>query len=323
MKKKLLGIIMILCLIISTCSLVACNNTNDPPEGGAWWAQAKVTGGTATLTFTSETEWKLDCKGAFFSDDWNPWQSGTYRFAGEVGKSTLYMTATKQSPNTFIKDKAVGEEASYEPTDGVYTIVFDVNGSDAAFSLKPPQDGTKPGGDSISEPCTNHVDNNCDGVCDNEGCDETVTIAHVDEKNNETGANGADGKCDKCGNNMPSQPSAPTLLLTMNATDAATTMAAELKLYQNNTFDFVLPMMGGKVFGGRWESSDPTGQNPLAPLTLTVDSTGSPVVGETITVTITPAQDYSSMTYTCHVDYVVPETITMDFDFTGTFVINA
>lgn len=311
MKKKMLAIVLALCLIAMTCVLVACDPTEEPPEGGAWWAQASVTGGTATLTFTSDTEWKLDCKGAFLLDEWNPWQSGTYRFEGEVGKSTLHMTATKQSPNTFIKDKEVGEEATYEPTDGVYTIVFDVNGSNATFSFQPPQDGIRPGGDS-QDVCTNHVDNNCDGECDNAGCDEAVAVNHVDEDEN--------GKCDKCGNDMPN---AKVLLLTMTATDANTQMGAELKMYQNGTFDFDLPNMGGIVFGGTWASSDTTGQNPMAPLTLTVDSTGSPVVGETITVTITPSQDYSYMTYTCHVDYVVPETITMAFDFTGTFVVNA
>lgn len=37
-------------------------------------------------------------------------------------------------------------------------------------------------------------------------------------------------------------------------------------------------------------------------------------------LTITPAADYSSMIYSCHVDYVVPDTITMAFGFTGTFL---
>lgn len=321
-KKKILGIILALCLAISTCALVACNN-DPPPEGGAWYAQAKISGGTATLTFTSDTEWKLDCKGAFLSDDWNPWQSGTYKFDGKPGASALHMTATKESPNTFIKDKEVGEEATYEPKDGIYTIVFDVNGKDSTFSFKPPQDGTKPDG-TVPDVCTNHVDNNCDGVCDNEGCDETVAINHVDVKNNETQAEGSDGKCDKCGENMPIEQE-KHVLVTMNATDTATTMAAEIKMYADGTFDFVLPSMVGKAFGGTWASTDSTGANPLADITLTVDNTGSPVVGETITVTITPNVDYSVMTYSCHIDYVVtqPYAITMNFDFTGTYTVNS
>ena len=134
----------------------------------------------------------------------------------------------------------------------------------------------------------------------------------------------SDGKCDNCGEDMPEEPSEPEepeLMLTMTATDAATTMTAKIEMYDDNTFAFILDMMGGKVFGGTWASSDTTGQNPMAPLTLTADETGRAVVGDTITVTITPSADYSSMTYTCHVDYVVPDTITMAFDFTGTFLV--
>lgn len=311
-KKKILGIILALCLVISTCALVACNN-DPPPEGGAWYAQAKISGGTATLTFTSDTEWKLDCKGAFLSDDWNPWQSGTYKFDGKPGASALHMTATKESPNTFIKDKEVGEEATYEPKDGIYTIVFDVNGKDSTFSFKPPQDGTKPDG-TVPDVCTNHVDNNCDGVCDNEGCDETVAINHVDVKNNETQAEGADGKCDTCGNDMPAQKSIQVTL----STDALG--GGAINLYSDKTFDFCLTY-GGKILEGTWASSN--AENLAAPLTLTVDkstlangATESPV-GDTLTVNI-DASAYPVITYTCSANYdataggqgVVPMTFT-------------
>ncbi len=288
MRKKLLGIIVAMCLIISTCALVACNKTSDPPEGGAWYAQAKVSGGTATLTFTSDTEWKLDCKGAFLSDSWNPWQSGTYKFDGKPGTSTLHMTATKESPNTFIKDKAVGEEATYEPTDGVYVIVFDVNGDDTTFNLKPPTDGTKPDGSSAPEGCTNHVDNNCDGVCDNEGCNEAVAINHVDAN--------SDGKCDKCGNNMPAEKTVQ-VALTTDALGGGT-----INLYTNNTFDFNLTY-GGKILEGTW-----TLAQTQTEITLTVDKTTilgggteSPI-GDTVTVTADATQ-YPYIEYTCSVNY--------------------
>lgn len=249
MKKTFLGIIMAFFLIVSTCALAACGGKNDPPEGGAWWAKASVSGGTATLTFTSDTEWKLECHGAFLSDDWNPWQSGTYSFDGKPGVSNLRMTATKESPNTFIKDKAVGEEATYEPTDGVYSIIFDVNGKDTMFSFQPPQDGTKPDGSSAPEVCTNHVDNNCDGVCDNEGCDETVAINHVDANN--------DGKCDKCGNDMP------TLDVKVQATLSAenSTIKAKIELKNNNTWTLSMCYYGDAYTpsaDGRWSMNTQT-----------------------------------------------------------------
>lgn len=178
MRKKSVLILVALCLVASMLALVACNdNDNTPPEEGAWFAKTEIMSGTATatLTFVSDTEWKLDCDGAFLSKDWNPWQSGTYSFEGKAGESTLHMTATKESENTFIKGKSVGKEATYQPENGVYTIVFTINGDDATFQLKPPTNGTKPSGDSEKEePCTEHVDENKDGKCDKCGADVEV-----------------------------------------------------------------------------------------------------------------------------------------------------
>ena len=110
------------------------------------------------------------------------------------------------------------------------------------------------------------------------------------------------------------ETAAPVVVLT--ATDAQTTMTAEIELFTDGTFNFCLDMMGGRVFGGTWASTDPA--NFLAPVTLTPDETGAAVIGNAVTVTLTPDASYSVITYGCHVDYVVPGAISMSFDFTGT-----
>ena len=110
---------------------------------------------------------------------------------------------------------------------------------------------------------------------------------------------------------MPSEEA--QRLVVMTATDAAASMDAEIEIYSDNTFGFNLSFMGGRVFGGTWQSSDPS--NVMAPVTLTVDDTGKGVVGETITVNISLEGD--KVKYTCRVDYVVPGTIELHFDFVG------
>ncbi len=118
-------------------------------------------------------------------------------------------------------------------------------------------------------------------------------------------------------------PTAPEVLVSMTATDATSYTEAGIELYNDQTFAFLIG--GKKVFGGTWVSTDTTGQNPMAPLTLTVDDTGKGVIGETVTVAIAPTapDDYTAFTYSCHVNYVVPDTITMSFDFTGEYAVSA
>ncbi len=236
MRKKLFGIILAICLVISTCSLVACGG-NKPPEGGLGYAKASISGGTATLIFDSKTEWKLEVTGgAWFKDEWNPWQKGTCKFDGKVGESTLHMTATKESENTFIKDKAVGEEATFEPIDGVYTIVFSINNSDTTFQFKPNEQGDE------QEPCTEHVD-----------------------------TNPADGKCDKCGEDMPSKK---TVSASLKA--AAEGKDARIDLFTDNTWEVLISYYAGgeymHVGGGTWAHVDPAAYNYNIVLTVTDDA---------------------------------------------------
>lgn len=120
--------------------------------------------------------------------------------------------------------------------------------------------------------------------------------------------------------NEDETPVAPDKVTSLTATDAATTMQAAIDLYDDQTFAFMLS--GEKAFGGTWAFIDT--ENMMAGIILTVDETGAPVIGDTVTVTIAPKTpgDYTVFTYSCHVDYIVPNTITMSFDFTGEYAVS-
>lgn len=316
---SIVGVIVIAAAI--TLGVLLTRKPADPPaqEGAIYQTESKIiwsgVAGVAYISFEYVEEpetieedslygyvFKVMADGSTDVNKCTPWLTGKWELEednGTFGKLTLTAAWDNNDGNaTKLTGATSGEPKTYSLEDGEYKIGVSFSaGADLTFTLDPVAD--KIGGTETPEkpetPCKEHID--------------------ADK----------DGKCDKCGEDMPKdpvEPEEPALMLTMKATDATTTMTAEIEMYDDNTFAFILDMMGGKVFGGTWASSDTTGQNPMAPLTLTVDSTGSPFVGNTITVTITPAEDYSSMTYTCHVDYVVPDTITMAFDFTGTYVIS-
>lgn len=120
--------------------------------------------------------------------------------------------------------------------------------------------------------------------------------------------------------NEDETPVAPDKVTSLTATDAATTMQAAIDLYDDQTFAFMLS--GEKAFGGTWAFIDT--ENMMAGIILTVDETGAPVIGDTVTVTIAPKTpgDYTVFTYSCHVDYVVTQ-VTMSFDFTGEYAVSA
>ena len=315
-KKKALiitlSIVGVLVIAIAiTCIVLFTRDPETPPEGGentvyqtqpeSFWQSF----GSGYMSFDIIEEPAEPVEGelygnvfkvyAFNEGEWQAWLLGTWEMSEDETILTLTATWDENNSNaTKLTDATSGEPKVYTASEGKFSIGVTYPGMDGqvTFTLDPVADKVGEG-ETPKPPCTEHVDAN------------------------------SDGKCDNCGETMPAEtPEEPDLMLTMTATDAATTLTAKIEMYDDNTFTFILDMMGGKVFGGTWASSDATGQNPMAPLTLTVDEIGSPVVGETITVTITPAADYSSMTYTCHVDYVVPDAIMMAFDFTGTFSVS-
>lgn len=274
MRKKLVGLLMlVMCLVLSLGAFAACNNTPDKPEGGSWtcYSENKIWTKNLMLKFEDEETFKV-----YSGSD--QWIVGKYKFEKNPGTSTL----TLWGADVAIPDVEKDGEKTYEPIDGVYTIEFDHGaGGKSKFLFQPPQDGTKPGqgGEQPNPPCDTHVDEN------------------------------KDGKCDKCGEDMPNAPSEKTTMLTLNG-KGNMLPEASIVVYSDNTFDFNIPYVGGKVFGGTWVQESVT-----SPIILTVDDAGKAAVGETIEITF--SGDYPNINYVCSVNYAISEGVTDTLNFSG------
>lgn len=133
---------------------------------------------------------------------YSSWLTGTWSLEEENGTyKDLILTATWDDTaenQTTLADAESGVAKTYGLKDGKYTIGVNLPSAGTIdFTLDPVED--KVGGDEKpEEPCTEHVDEN------------------------------SDGKCDNCGADMPETPvipEEPELLLTMTATDETTAMA--------------------------------------------------------------------------------------------------
>lgn len=296
MKKYLLAGLASLCLATSVAGLTACSSCNpQAPEAqdGTLYQTSVETFwmgvGKAYITFENGSDGYVFNVNVDSGSGYSSWLTGEWSLV-EGGSLTLKAEWDANAENpTYLADAESGVAKEYTLAEGVYTIGVNLPSAGVVnFELDPVAD--KVGEGETPEPelpeCTEHKDEN------------------------------GDGKCDVCGENMPNEGGEDAeLLVTLSATDSATSMEAEIQLYNDNTFDFNLAFMGGKVFGGTWESTDAS--NYLAPVTLTVDEIGAAAVGQTITMYVEYVGGEHPVKYSCHVDYVVPGTIEMSFDFTG------
>ena len=300
MKKKFfLAGLTSLCLACSVAGFAACApDAPEAQEGTIYQTGVEtfwVGVGKAYMTFEYAEEPESPEEGAIYGyvfnvnvdagDGYSSWLAGSWELSEDESALTLTATWEEGDNSTYLADATSGQAKTYTATDGEFTIGVNLPSAGTInFTLNPETDkvGDEQTPEEPEEPeCTEHVD--ADG----------------------------NGKCDNCGEDMPSEEA--QRLVVMTATDAAASMDAEIEIYSDNTFGFNLSFMGGRVFGGTWQSSDPS--NVMAPVTLTVDDTGKGVVGETITVNISLEGD--KVKYTCRVDYVVPGTIELHFDFVG------
>lgn len=314
MKKKILTICIIASLVIAALSFAACND--DPPaakEGTMYQSEIEsfwfgVGKAYITLDYIPEPSEPVEGEkyGYLFNvnvdagDGYTSWLNGTWSINSKGNELTLTATwdANAENPTT-LADAESGVAKSYTAKDGVFeikvnipsagTITFEVSKVSESDEVIGDKEDTTPSGDDQTPSGDSDEEQTPSGDTTTSGdiSDDDDTSGDVTEK---------------------------TPIVTMTATDANTFMTAEIKLYEDNTFAFLLS--GSEIFGGTWAYSQAS--NPMSPVTLTFDATGSPVVGQTATVTNTPSQDYTSFTYTCSIDYVVPDTITMHFDFVGT-----
>ncbi len=327
-KKKLIIILSVVGVIVLAAviaiAVIFTREPEAPPaakegviyqtEPETFWANT----GSGYMTFENIPEPAEPVEGELYGQvfkvwalndgEWQDWLSGTWEMNADKTELTLTATWDESDGNaTKLRDAESGVAKIYTAEDGKFYIGVNYPGGafgEVTFTLDPVAD-------QVGEVTDNDGNGNVDEDKDNNDDQGEVTppcTEHVDSNN--------DGKCDNCGETMPIVSTEP--IVTLTATDATTTATAEIELFMDGTFNFnvyLAPYMDGKVFGGTWASTE-TG-NFVAPVTLTPDATGAAVIGNNITVTLTPNSDYSVITYTCHVDYIVPDAISMAFDFTG------
>ena len=265
MKKKLLGLLMlVMCVVLSLGVLAACNNTPEKPEGGSWtcYSENKIWTKNLTLKFEDSETFKV-----YSGSD--QWIEGKYKFAKDPGTSTL----TLWNADVAIPGIEKNGEKTYEPVDGVYTIEFDHgSGGKSKFLFQPPQDGTKPGEETNQPkpPCDTHIDAN------------------------------KDGKCDECGADMPKEEAKVQVAMTAKASveipNVMTVNAdAKLDLYDDNTWvmyiktdadpsvtDFIVAAKGTfttdtTTYASTLTVSEQTNANSLpATITVNCDASGYP-----------------------------------------------
>lgn len=288
MKKKLLGLFMlVMCVVLSLGVLAACNNTPEKPEGGSWtcYSENKIWTKILTLKFEDSETFKV-----YSGSD--QWIEGKYKFAKDPGTSTL----TLWNADVAIPGVEKNGEKTYEPVDGVYTIEFDHgSGGKSKFLFQPPQDGTKPGEETNQPkpPCDTHIDAN------------------------------KDGKCDECGADMPKEEAKVQVAMTAKASveipNVMTVNAdAKLDLYDDNTWimsiktdadpsvtDFIVAAKGTFTTDTTTYAS-----------TLTVcEQTNANSLPATITVNC-DASDYPKLAYNANVAYI-SNGLTLNFSFSN------
>lgn len=287
MKKKLLGLFMlVMCVVLSLGVLAACNNTPEKPEGGSWtcYSENKIWTKILTLKFEDSETFKV-----YSGSD--QWIKGKYKFAKDPGTSTL----TLWNADVAIPGVEKDGEKTYEPVDGVYTIEFDHgSGGKSKFLFQPPQDGTKPGEETNQPkpPCDTHVDAN------------------------------KDGKCDECGADMPKEEAKVQVAMTAKASveipNVMTVNAeAKIEIYDDNTWVMYIKTDADPTNLDYQKAASGTYTNTQTEMTLTrteLTVQGSEMA-EAINVSVDPT-GYPTIAYSATVTYT--NVMAFEFSFTGT-----
>ncbi len=343
-KKKILIIVLSIVGAIAiavgvTLAVLLTRKPDKPPvkEGAIYQTESKIiwsgVAGVAYMSFEYIEEPETPEEGQLYgyvfkvmadgSTDVNKctaWLSGKWELEENNGTyGTLKLTATWDNSNsdaTKLTGATSGETKTYTLDGGVYKIGVSFSaGANLTFTLNPANKLSEGGTNKPNEPCTQHVDNNCDGVCDNEGCDETVAINHIDVKNNETQANGADGKCDKCGANMPTTAQVQ-LSLKDTKTSGQVTAYGKLELMTNNTWVISIAYVEGgdytKTASGTWAMAQ-----DYSKITLTVtEDTANALANDTYDMAV-DASDTSNILYSVEMSTTIPQVGSLNFAFSN------
>lgn len=234
MKKKFfLAGLTSLCLACSVAGFAACA----PDAPGAQEGTIYQTGvetfwvgvGKAYMTFEYAEEPETPEEGAIYGyvfnvnvdagDGYSSWLTGNWELSED--ESTLALTATWQEGDnsTYLADATSGQAKTYTATDGEFTIGVNLPSAGTVnFTLNPETDkvGEEQTPEEPEEPeCTEHVDAN------------------------------NDGKCDNCGEDMPAET--PEVAMTLTASTAAG-QSAKIELMSDNTWALSISYYSGGAY---------------------------------------------------------------------------
>lgn len=212
---------------------------------------------------------------------WEDWLIGKWEMNEDKTRLTLTATWEAGDNSTSLTDAESGVAKVYTAQDGKFGIGVSYPGGNTGkvtFTLDPVADKVGEG-ETVTPPCTGHVDENGDGVCD------------------------------KCGENMPAETPAATVALTLTASTAAG-QSAKIELLSDNTWKLSICYYTG---GEYVETAGGTYALDAAYyMVLTVTSDPADVLAED---TYTLECDYGSMTYFGTIVCNVPGAGEMTFEF--------
>ena len=299
-KKKLIIILSVVGVIVLAAviaiAVIFTREPEAPPaakEGVVYQTEPEtfwVGFGSGYMTFENIPEPAEPEEGALYGQvfkvwalnggKWEDWLSGTWEM--NDAKTSLTLTATWSGDNaTALADATSGTPKTYTAKDGKFTIGVNYPGGatgKVTFTLDPVADKVGDG-EAIAPPCTEHVD------ADN------------------------DGKCDNCGKTMPAEPPTVTVASTLTATTAGG-QSAKIELMSDNTWVLSISYYEG---GGYTATASGTYALDAAyNMVLTVTEDAADALAED---SYTLACDYATQTYSGTVECTLPVVGTLTFNF--------
>ena len=294
MKKKFfLAGLTSLCLACFVAGFAACApDAPEAQEGTIYQTGIEtfwVGVGKAYMTFEYAEEPETPEEGAIYGyvfnvnvdagDGYSSWLAGSWELSED--ESTLTLTATWQEGDnsTYLADATSGQAKTYTAADGEFTIGVNLPSAGTVnFTLNPETDkvGDEQTPEEPEEPeCTEHVD--ADG----------------------------DGKCDNCGEDMPNEPEQGQVELTMKSEANVAGQIARLLMYKDKTWDFSICFYGdtyNHMAAGTWAI-----RADYSAMDLTVTEDTANVLGGENIVVVLDASNPSDIKYSATINCNVPQ----------------
>lgn len=300
MKKKFfLAGLTSLCLACSVAGFAACApDAPEAQEGTIYQTGVEtfwVGVGKAYMTFEYAEEPETPEEGAIYGyvfnvnvdagDGYSSWLTGSWELSED--ESTLTLTATWQEGDnsTYLADATSGQAKTYTAADGEFTIGVNLPSAGTVnFTLNPETDkvGEEQTPEEPEEPeCTEHVDAN------------------------------NDGKCDNCGEDMPNEPEQGQVELTMKSEANVAGQIARLLMYKDKTWEFSICFYGdtyNHMAAGTWAI-----RADYSAMDLTVTEDTANVLGGENIVVVLDASNSSDIKYSATINCNVPQVGALTF----------